>query len=410
MTIQELHIGLELGLQQLNSNLYNRLENEGKDFILNLAINDYVNGFLSIPQSKDNIVSFNSIRDYYSSIYSLLKTYYAPVTSRGSNYIYSVLPEGNEYNEDNLITSGGYLYNDIKYKVVSNTGSSDLSKYGGSVSTAVGDTFTSNLGYASLDGNGHLLFEKYGEIYLVENSIPLTLTIETNIYRQNFSPLHLQYNIVHPQETYYPRYKRVKAIVPTGLTLIPYNDTNYLDIIRIDAMVDTDNIITTGYTVEKGKYYKLTSFVGNTYPNLSAIGGYSAHALDVIFNCTKTTSLLNSSVMLTETKFVPVRILKNQDVQTILKNTYGLSSDSLISEIKDNGIYTYHNDETYINYIDVVYVKTPCKVNLQYNITSDLNSKVHSDILNLAIGTTISKYAAKNMAASGQFPQSTQQQ
>ncbi len=410
MTIQELHIGLELGLQQLNSNLYNRLENEGKDFILNLAINDYVNGFLNIPQSKDNIVSFNSIRDYYSSIYSLLKTYYAPVSSRGSNYIYSVLPEGNEYNEDNLITSGGYLYNDIKYKVVSGV-EKDLESYGGSPNTSINDVFTANLGYASVNPlNNQVVFHHQNDSYLIENNSPLVITTETNITRGIFNPTKLSYTQTHPQETYYPRYKRIKAYLTKDVQLVPYNDTNYLDIIRIDAMVDTDNIITTGYTVEKGKYYKLTSFTGNTYPNLSAIGGYSAHALDVVFNCTKTTSLTNSNVMLTETKFVPVRILKNQDVQTIIKNTYGLSSDSLISEIKDGGIYTYHNDETYVNYIDVVYIKTPCKVNYQYNITSDLNSKVHSDVLNLAIAKTISTYAAKNMAASGQFPQSTQQQ
>lgn len=402
MTIQELHIGLELGLQQLNSNLYNRLENEGKDFILNLAINDYVNGFLNIPQGKDNIVSFNSIRDYYSSIYSLLKTYYAPVNSRGSNYIYSVLPEGNEYNGDNLITFGGYLLDGVRYKV--GTGGYELGEYGGPQLSTYGDVFTCSLGYASFSGQTNQFINlTIGDSYVVDN--PGNVVSPYNQFRNSFVSVG---NLIQstPINTY-ARYKRVKAKFVSGDTLIPLTDNGYLDIVRIDAMVDTDNTLTGVSTLIKGKYYKVSTDYGI---NLSSCGGYTSTMKDVVFLCTSSGTYNLNNTILIETKFVPVRILKNQDIQTILKNTYGLGSDNLISEIKDNGIYTYHNDETYVNYIDVVYVKSPAKVNLQYNVTSDLNSKVHSDILNLAIGTTISKYAAKNMAASGQFPQSTQQQ
>ena len=38
MTIREMHIGIELGLQELNSNLYNTLQSEEKDYLLNRTI------------------------------------------------------------------------------------------------------------------------------------------------------------------------------------------------------------------------------------------------------------------------------------------------------------------------------------------------------------------------------------
>jgi len=104
-------------------------------------------------------------------------------------------------------------------------------------------------------------------------------------------------------------------------------------------------------------------------------------------------------------KLIPVRILTNEDVTGDTNDSYGASSFSYIGEIYNNKIIITPDN---VSEIEIIFVKQPRLIDFKANITSDLPTKTHYDIVNVAASNVISKYISKNAAATGQVPQNKQ--
>ena len=71
MTVKEMHIGIDVGIQKLNSNVFRNLEPQEKDWLLNEAVYKFINNRIS---NKTNAIQqgYQSIQKRYDDIESLL--------------------------------------------------------------------------------------------------------------------------------------------------------------------------------------------------------------------------------------------------------------------------------------------------------------------------------------------------
>lgn len=413
MTVKQLHIGLELGLQQLNSNLFNRLDPEGRDFILNSAIVDFVNSYINSDPSFSEYLVNNQI-----PIYSLVKSYVNPIYSRLGNQVVFNLPYANTVNEDGIVVQNGWLYDGVKYKVVAGVGE-DLSDYGGSTVSSVGEEFVADFGYAAIAGTSISVNDN--DTYIVENpgniangnqvltpnhSYLQELTANVWFYNQVDTVIHRTSPVTQP------RYKRIKAKLIEAVQLIPLTNNGLFHLLSIKSNIDTGNVLSGNVTFTKDKYYRVYSLgTGLVCPDLTSVGGYNGTNIGVVFRCTNTSTItLGTGVSVIETRYIPVRLIYSKDIEHIKEYSYSLTQESLIAEIKNNKVYVQCDSNTYINSIETTYIEEPCSVNYEYNVTTDLPTSVHNDIVTLAFNKATGQYAAKNFAAAGQLPQTEQKQ
>lgn len=396
MTVKELHIGLDLAFQQLNSNLFNRLEEEDKDFIINDGLVNYVNELVHTP-SAQLVTSFSEISTHYSKIHSLLSYYNLPIISNEGNYLRCKLPVSNMVNEDGLITAGMIIQDGVTYKVAETGGTLNLSPYGGSPTSSGGAIFKCNLGYVPVIDNEITL--EVGKEYLIENTVE---DQSESYFRKYVTVSNIYTDIVYPTT----KYKVLSTpFLLQGCSLIPINSIGFFDILRLEANIETDNVQYDIATIERNKYYKV-SCLDNVTVNLSGYGGYSQTTNTVVFKATQSGSVaLPLSASLIECKNIPVRIVKNEDVEGELNDSYGVTSSSLIAEILESEVLIYSTDKIVLNYATMAYVKQPAKVSYEYNITSDLPVKSHSELLRYVVAKTTQDYMMKNAAATGQMPQ-----
>jgi hypothetical protein len=136
MTWQEMHIGFDLGLQFLNSNLFNKIEGPGKDFLLNHVINTMINEEIDNNRRREfNLESYSNIRNSASVLSTILKIDTPTKVAGDDIYDYVVLPK--------VITSvsSGPLTLGKEYKVTT-VGTTNLSAYGSTNPLVLNDIFT----------------------------------------------------------------------------------------------------------------------------------------------------------------------------------------------------------------------------------------------------------------------------
>ena len=69
LTVQEMHIGIDLGLQQLNSNLFNKIVPEAKDYAINAVLYQYISGIAEDARNAvANEVTYTEIRKFYNQL------------------------------------------------------------------------------------------------------------------------------------------------------------------------------------------------------------------------------------------------------------------------------------------------------------------------------------------------------
>lgn len=382
MTIAEMHINLDIGLNRANSNLYGNLLDEEKDAILNRTIRQLVLAVLNNEKNTVyNLLSYEDIRKYYSVLQSLIKTKeLGLVIDSSKNYVLGELPFSVPVSS--VITGDDLIYKDIKYKflAVHGTYGGFLSNYGAMSSPAVGDEFTCSI---DNEGGSSISIVK-GERYSILN-------------KGDVSSFSAGENGIWYRSTW----KAIESTTATGWSenptlehlsdnpswddttkIIPVNSNGYFAYISSKSLVDSGNEINSG-TLTEGKKYRVVT-KGST--DLSGVGGYTVTAKDTIFTCTSNSAISwDGTTQVIEQKEVSNRLVKQQDVDNFLQHSFGTAKSSPICTIADNGVRVYYTDDYSVNGIILEYIRKPNTVSKEDSVDCDLDESVHDVIVDLAV-------------------------
>lgn len=368
MTWSEMHIGIDLGLQILNSNLFNKLEPQGKDYFLNRVIGNMVSEQSNLDiKDTSNSDSYNDIKLYSSLLQPLIKIQQLDKTSSVDGYDSISLPK------DISPVISGKLYNGRTYKVII-AGTTDLTSYGAASNPAVvGATFTCNI--PTLDATALIIGCKY-RILTVSGSTYTTVGAINNMVDTEFIATDTTAGgtgTVQPLDT-----------IPSwdGITSLDFVSSDSLyEFISSYSNVDYSQEFSIG-ALKKGVTYKIVT--GGTIVGLTAFGS-SSNTVEsgYMFTCTVagTPTWSTSGVSMIATKTIVNRLVKVQDIQNFLKTSYGNSITSPLSTMSDGKLLVYHDNKITINTITIVYARQFTKIDSQNNIDCELPVNYHGKIV-----------------------------
>lgn len=399
MTIKEMHIGLDLALQKLNSNVFNKLLKEEKDYFLNITTQQLIRAaLLDEKNTVFNIVTYSDIRAYYEALqYYIRKVELNVNFNEGYPYVYGNLPMNIKMGK----MSSGILYKGISYKVITpGSPAIDFSDVGGSSSSTAGEIFECNP--ADL-GTGDNVYK--GETYRIIN--PSTEDFTTMGASSNLPGTVFIANtndtIAGDTSTVLERLSYIPDWASsTGAEITPTSNFGYYNYLSSRSAVRYGQAISSG-TLTKGKQYYV-HVSGTT--DLSSVGGKVVNSIGFIFTCTSDTIITWAGGTVLYEVIQPVnRIVKYQDIYNFLDHSYGTTSSSPLATIASNRIEVYHNYQFDVNRIYLDYIKEPVSVNFENSIDSDLPVSLH----NVLVDTT-AKYIQSTMQsnAAAQQPQQSQ--
>lgn len=392
-----MHIGIELGLQELNSNLFNTLQDEEKDYYLNRTIEDFVRAVATNEENTiRSILTYADIRKYYEMINMFIKDIpLGYINYQSEGYVESPMPPVNALGEvDNEI---GMLYDGVTYRVQT-VGVTDLSTFGYFVEDDQenDDTFVCEIDNLTI-ATGVYIFK--GEIYRIVNNPGVfdftAIGAKSNLPGTQFvATKDLDITTVLTNVILKPIAKRPawNTDVPSSNTDLYAVDTIELfEFLSSESLNTCDKYITSG-DLELDQYY-LVLVNGTT--DLSSFGGYisSMNTIGLVFKCTTggtPTWAGNTKLMKVVKK--PNRLVKFQDKSSFLKHSYGTTISSPISTMINNKLRVYHDKKFPINGIYLQYVKKPNEVNLTNSIDCNLPVSIHGKIVDWTVlriaGTT----------------------
>lgn len=367
MTIEEMHVGLDLGLQILNSNLFDKLAAEGKDYFLNRIITDKVKAVVDQErQNVFNLESYNDIRAYSSLLEPLLKITKLEKYTGDGRYDYGLIPK------DITPISSDKLYAGRTYRVLV-PGTTNLTTFGGGNPSTVGSVFTCVI--ATANATALTIGCKY-RILTTGTSVYTGVGAINNMIGTEFIATGTS---AGGTGTVTPL-----SGVPTwagGTSLAFTVSENMHEIICSNSNVDYGKQFSSG-SLKKGVRYKVV--VGGTIANLTSLGsGYNTVEAGYIFLCTTdgTPTWSTSGVVLIATKTVLNRFVKVQDIDNFLQHAYGTVTSSPIATLVDGKLLVYHDSKFNINEIYLTYVRPPITVDSINEVDCDLPLSYHGKIV-----------------------------
>lgn len=397
MNIHEMHIGLDLGLQKLSSNVFNNLLKEEKDHYLNTTTKEIVRA--ALLDEKNTIfdaVTYMDIRRYYETLQYYIRQVELNVNlNLGYPFIYGNLPA----NIPMGIIKSGVLYKDIPYKVLSpGAAPLDLSNAGGPVAAIAGDVFICNP--PNLGSGGVIIT---GETYRIINSAGVDFSGQgapSNVPGTVFTAtsgitLGAVASIIVEKLTVIPDYQADTELTPTS-------NFGYFNYLSTRSSVRYGQSISSGTLTIGKKYY--VHKPGTT--DLTTVGGKLINDVGFIFTCTAATSIdWTGGTVLYEVLDAVNRIVKYQDIYNFLDHSYGSAKSSPLCTIASNRVQVYHNYKFDVYRVYLDYIKEPVTVSKENEVSSDLPVSMHSFL----IDTTI-KYIQATYNNSNQMQQAQQQQ
>lgn len=378
MTVDEMHIAIDLGTQMLNSSALLKLPEKAKDLYLNRSIRNIIKAQINKEvNTVFNVATYQDIREHYNTLSPLV--YNTVLSEHSSGYRYSafLLPNTTQSN----ITTG-VLTVGTTYRVVV-AGTTDLSGIGGTTPPVLGDTFTVS-GYSLAASSIDIKSGWKYYIYSAGNKNLTTYGAADNVAGTIFTSTSTT-TLTGCVGTMLG----VLTLSPTwagGTALLPVFTYDYDHMFVVKANVDNGTSFNSGALVAGKKYRVVTA--GAT--SLLNYGHTTTPSVDSVFLCTTSgTPSWDGITALVETKDVPCRLAKPQDIESMLGHAYGTTNDSPICEIAtsaDGDLVKVYNDGTFsVNQVDVVYVKKPDKVSKELGVNCNLHENVHDDVVDQAI-------------------------
>lgn len=378
MNIQQMHIGIDLGLRLQNSNQFNKLMKEEKDFILNKAIISIIKDAIPTEVNQLNVVTDDEIKDQYNILDTVLTEKHYVEFTYGDKYIEVTLPR----HMDSLVQSG-LLHAGSRYKIVT-PGATDLSDFNCPINIqdkefdynpadiVSGPNNYLNAGYVyrivRMDG---VDFTTYGaSANEVGNVFTCTVDVDLTSATTNESRLE------------------VISGMPTwdGTTSVRIvKNLDVFEMIRSTSLVYTNCTFNAG-ELRKGYYYKVVA--GGTIANLELFGSiYSAVESGYIFLCTKDGAPAwgTSGVRLSELMLSVNRLPAMKDVDNAISHPIGTLISSPLSTRLGGKLRVFHDNKFDIHKITIVYIRRPISVDSIAGVNCDLNEANHDHVVDRAV-------------------------
>ncbi len=396
MNIQELHIGLDLGLQKVNSNVFEILLREEKDYYLNVTIKEIVrSALLGGENTIFDIATYRDIRNYYETLQYYIRQVELNLNSNS----------GERFKSGNFPTNipmgtitTGVLYKDIPYKVLVPDGI-DLSVAGGSAAPSAGYTFVcspANLtgGNSIVTGETYRIVNPAGQSFSAfgaPNNNPGTVFTATS-----GGALGAISSIVVERLTVIPPWENDSELTPTS-------NFGYFNYLSSRSSIRYGQSISSGTLTVGKKYYVYKS--GTT--DLTDVGGKVVNSVGFIFTCISSDDITwEGGTILYEVLDAVNRIVKFQDVYNFLEHSYGSAKSKPIATLSDNKLQVYHDFKFDIYRIYLDYVKEPVTVSLENNVDTDLPVSMHTFL----VDTTVKYIQSAVGGGNNRQPQTQNQQ
>jgi hypothetical protein len=373
MTWKEMHIGIDLGLQELNSNMFGKIQQQGKDYYLNRVTVDLLlaEGRDSMGTGQIPILTPDELRNKSAFLEPYINTIKLDMF-RGADYDYGELPKGfsNEL-------SSGFLYDGVEYLVV-DPSSINLSTFGGSASPQQNERFVCSIddivGSTGVDLpiqiNGKYRIEtpathdftQYG----ADNNMSGTIFISTS----GGTSIDVNNCVVKPLR---------HSPLWSGAILKPLDNLDVLMYYGSSSNVDVGSTITSGKLI-KGKTYRVVAIDGTgVISNLTSFGAsLNQVGYNYMFTCTRTgVPNWNDEVTLIETKTFPNTLVDQKELSRSLDHSFGSSPDNPLCTLASGQLRVHHQSKFKVNYITLDYIRVPVKIDSILNVNSDLNVAVH---------------------------------
>lgn len=375
-----MHIGIDIGIQRLNSNVFGKLLPEQKDYFINTVTQEFVK--LALTDEKNtvyDIVTYADIREYYERLQTYIRSIQLNIVEElGYGYVYGQLPQS--------ITIGtittGVLYHGVSYKII-DKGTIDLSTFGFLGTPVDGDIFECSI----TEQTGVSITITKGEKYRIVNA-------HDGVTTGLFVPVGAPDNIPGTEFT-----ATSSATVTGGVstviqnlskeptwnsaTLIPVSDVGYYMNIKTRSSIAKGNIISSG-EITKGKKY-IVKVIGTT-ADLVDFGGVITPDVGYVFVCSVTgTPTWAGGTHLYEIDDNGNRLVKMQDVDDFLENGFGSTKSSPISVFANNRLRVYHDNKFKIERIFLDYIRKPITVDINASIDSDLPESTQPFLVDLVV-------------------------
>lgn len=375
MNIEYMHIGIDLGLQAINSNVFGKLQRQEKDYFINTVTQEFVKAvLLDEKNTVFDLVSYSDIRKYYEvlQVYIRDEQLYK-IDSLGNGYVLGALPSSI------TITSitEGVLYDGVTYKVIID-GTTDLSTFGYKTQPVIGETFTCNID----EQTGTSISIVSGEKYRIINAHTGVFTSvgATDNYPGTEFTATSDDTIIGGVSTVIQNLTKAPDWADT--TLIPTSDIGYYMNIKSSSSVIKGSPITSGGLTIGKKY--IVDTVGST--SLATVGGVITPDEGYIFACTSSDSLTwTGGTILYEIDDNKNRLVKAQDVDDFLQNSFGTVITSPISILANNYLRVYTGNKFDIERLFLQYIRKPIEVSYTDSIDSDLPDSVQPFLIDLVV-------------------------
>jgi len=334
MLVREMHIGIDIGVQKMNSEKLEDLRAEEKDWVLNEAQLRFIKNRTNRKsnQKKDG---FEDTIKRYEDIEELIESVSLPVYIKDSETMFSILP----YNHFLLVDS----FSDIIYNC------NDVIK-------------------TEID-----IIKKISIVKFKEDTV------------KKFKEYKLSYNdgtnltdIFNMQDYSFTENS------PTGNGLID-NEERFYIVAHILEVVNRLNDLEVYWENYNGKYYP-NSFIFTT-------NNQNASSIDVNIDLTTIetynfTDLIFKSYTTDETikgKY-PHRLVKTDDIRHLMQHSFGKTIySSPLSTMSKNFLNCYHDKRFIFSKLYVEYIRKPRLISLSLNQSCSLNDKFHEEIVDEAV-------------------------
>jgi len=390
-----MHIGIELGLQELNSNLWNTLQHEEKDYYINRIIENFVRA-VALKEDNDikSIISYADIQKYYETINPFIRDIITSfINYESEGYIECIIPRDNTIGE--VDTTNGMLYDGVTYRVQT-PGYTDLSGFGyfNIGSQVVNDEFICDIVEVTSLASYNVW---KGEIYRIINNPE---NIDFTSYGATSNEPGSQFtvnadNLIEDDHVITLKPLLAKPNWAGPVILNPGDPTGPTELVAVDNLGKFEFISSESFTacglflnsgvLEKDQYYGVL-VTGTT--DLRTYGAYTSSMNDVnlVFKCILDgTPTWSGGTRLIKLNKVPNRLVKYQDKGTFLNHAYGTLQTSPVSTMIDNKLRVYHDRKFTIFGVYIQYVKTPNVVDYNSNVDCNLPNSIHGKIVDWTV-------------------------
>lgn len=316
-----MHIGIDLQLQKLNSNVISSLRSEEKDWLLNEEVIRFIKQRIN-PASNDKRVGFEATQKRYDDLRVLITPASLPVYVNDNDSVFTYLPS--DYFtliNDRSVTKDlcGVSYSTI--------------------ATSIDTFYIASLPIADDNTNLYATFQ-----VKINGSIIFDLSnyVTGGLPSSNSKFVIVNYLL-----------QRI-AEIPTLLGGFSGKYENYFGVSVAGAVI----------IVGKSPFTYNIVYVGNTV---------SGNGLGV--NYTKVTTPLKSTE-------VPNRLAKTEDVYTLLSTSFGTTfAHTPITLLEGSKLIAFHKQKFILSSLNISYIRKPKKIDISLNQGCELSESIHQEIV-----------------------------